>query len=200
MRYFTNSSDQPSPLFSPLQGFVEVTIKRLESMMLDAVIQLRSRDLLSYFAESKIEYKIPNNFTKKGVHLKIEDEVLENGKNGRMMVVKQFTYKSQVQKSQLVPGNDYDIVLPREKQARLFRLQESDPTKDWYHFVPHTPGVREVFGSFTSLPPVFLKGEGRVDPTDVVFTTGNSERSMPYDEIKVSHASFHRYLISKRQN
>lgn len=168
----------------PLQGFVEVTIKRLESMMLDAVIRLRSRDLLSYFAESKIVYTIPNSFTVKGSQLKVADEVFQGDKDSELMMVKKFLYKSQIEKDRLIPGSDYDIVLPREKQARLFRLQASDAVNDVYHFVPHTPGVRELFSSFGALPPIFHQGEGRVEPTTVVFSVGASERSVPYDSIK----------------
>jgi len=37
----------------PTQGFVEVTIKRLESMILDEVINLRSKDLSTFSPTAK---------------------------------------------------------------------------------------------------------------------------------------------------
>jgi len=39
---------------SPAQGFVEVTIKRLEDMLLNTVIELMSKDLLDYYQDSRI--------------------------------------------------------------------------------------------------------------------------------------------------
>ena len=43
-------------------------------MILDEVINLRSKDLLHFFSDSKIKYDVvANTFEKKGRHLKIAD-------------------------------------------------------------------------------------------------------------------------------
>jgi hypothetical protein len=45
----------PQLFYRPAQGFVEVTIKRMESMLLDEVIKLRSKGLLHYYSDSAME-------------------------------------------------------------------------------------------------------------------------------------------------
>ena len=58
----------------PAQGFVEITIKNLESMLHDEVTRLWSKGLISVYTESKAQYDpTRNTILKDGSSLKIGD-------------------------------------------------------------------------------------------------------------------------------
>ena len=162
-----------------------MTIKRLESIILDEIINLRSKELIHFYSDSKFEYEPDaGTFEKKGRYLKVDDRIFDAGQGRAIMDVKGFVYNSRVTVEQLVVGSDYDIVLPREKQPRKFRLVQMDSSYDWYQFIAHEPGVKEVTGSFNKLPPVYLSGKGRVDPSGNIVEINGSKRELPFDAVK----------------
>jgi hypothetical protein len=162
-----------------------VTIKRLESIILDEIINLRSKDQIHFYSDSKFEYEPDaGTFEKKGRYLKVDDRIFDAGQGLAVMEVKGFVYTSRVTVGQLVVWSDYDIVLPREKQPRKFRLVLMDSGYDWYQFVAHDAGVKEVTGSFGKLPPVYLSGKGRVDPSGIIVEINGSKRELPFDAVK----------------
>ena len=59
-----------------------------------------------------------------------------------------------------------------------------DSRFDWYQFAAHEPGVRDVTGSFSALPPLYLSGKGRVDPSGVIVDVNGSKRELPFDAVK----------------
>ena len=99
------------------------------------------------------------------------------------MKVQDFVYKSRVTVRDLEEGQDYDIVLPRDKKVRSFRLVEMDKVYDWYQFSAHEPGVRDVSGKFNDLPPVYLSGHGRIDPTGIVVKVNGTKEELPFDSV-----------------
>lgn len=168
----------------PTQGFVEVTIKRLESMMLDGVINLVSRGLVDYYAESEITYDVYNGtFDKKGEALKLDDVVYDpKDPSQALMVVGGFEFASRVLKDELLIGNDYDIVLPREKKPRKFGLVAV--SGDYYEFACHDPSVPDVTGTYNALPPVYVENQGRTKPTGVVMRMNDGSRTvLGYDAV-----------------
>lgn len=173
------------PRRRPAQGFVEVTIKRLESMILDEIINLRSKGLLHFYSDSKVKFDaVKGTFEKQGAHLKIGDRVFDAGKDSDVMEVKDFVYPERVPVDALVEGTDYDIALPREKRVRNFRLVQMEKNFDWYHFTAHEPGINDVVGSFGVLPPVYMSGHGRVDPAGIIVDVNGSRRELSYDANK----------------
>ena len=59
---------------------MEVTVKRLENMLLDEIIRLRSKDLLHYYSDSKVEVDVNTGaLKKKGGALKVGDLIQPNG-------------------------------------------------------------------------------------------------------------------------
>ena len=165
----------------PIQGFVELTIKRMESMILDEVVNMRTKDLLSYYTDSKIQYDVMHDiFTKKGDALKIGDDIFSGDE---IVKVTDFKYMTAAKPDELVSGRDYDIKLPRETKVRKFRLVQQDSNYDWYQFESHERGVRPVAGSYKNLPPVYIGGTGRTTPSAVIVESDGSERELAYDAI-----------------
>jgi len=165
----------------PNQGFVEVTIKRLESMILDELINMRTKELLSYFTDSKIQYDVSTGiFEKKGDALKIGDDVFDGNE---LLKVTDFKYLTAAKPEDLIPGQDYDIKLPRETKVRSFRLVQKDATVDWYQFEAHDTGVQPVAGAFRQLPPVYPGGQGRTTPSGIIVESNGRERELSFDAV-----------------
>lgn len=155
-------------------------------MILNEAINLRSKGLLHFYANSKANYDVKSNsFTKAGSALREGDRVFDPDMPGktRIMEVANLLFATQLSKEQLREGTDYDIVLPRETKARKFRLERADPQFDYYHFYPHETGAPEVTGRFSQIPAVFAEDMGRALPSDVEFDVGGSKKTLPYDEI-----------------
>lgn len=151
-------------------------------MILDEIVNLRSRDLMQYYTDSKINYDaVAGTFEKEGKFLKVEDRFVNDAE---VMQVRDFVFPSRVLANDLIEGKDYDITLPREKKVRSFRLIQMDTGFDWYQFSAHEPGVKDVSGSFRALPPIYLSGQGRVAPNSVIVDVNGSKREIPFDAIK----------------
>ena len=155
-------------------------------MILDEIINLRSKDLIQFYSDSKINYDIAaGSFSKQGRALKINDLVFGDQNENQLMEIQDLVYKSRVTVSEMVEGNDYDIVLPREKKPRSFRLVKMDRGYDWYQFECHEAGIRDVAGSFNGLPPVYLSGQGRFEPSSILVEDADGlTREFSYDEVK----------------
>jgi hypothetical protein len=170
---------------SPTQGFVEVTIKRLESMILNEIINLRAKGLLQFYSNSDVSYDAKTNtFTKTGRSLREGDRVFDPEFPSRIMEVSDLRFATQLSKTEVQEGNDYDIVLPREIRARRYRLERADLEFDFFHFYPHEPGAPEVTGQFGRLPAVFRAGEGRSLPSDIHFYLDGKKQILSYDSIE----------------
>jgi hypothetical protein len=173
-------------LRSPTQGFVEVTIKRLEEMILNEIIKLRSKGLLFFFANSAIDYDATTHiFTKGGGSLREGDRVFDpDSSTPKIMEVLDLLFARQLAKADLREGMDYDIVLPRETMARKYRLERADVDFDHYHFHPHEPGAPEVTGGYSRLPAVFAAGKGSTLPSEVLFDVGGKQHKVAFDMVK----------------
>jgi hypothetical protein len=155
-------------------------------MLLDEVINLRSKGLLSYFSDSPITCdEETRTFEKIGRSLKIGDLIYIDQEKGESNSVCDFIYEKHLTAVDLVVGQDYDIVQPREKRVRCYRLVRMEQDFDWYQFSSFEPGIRDVSGSFRQLPPIFSRGSGRTDPTAVIFENADGLRTkMDFDAIK----------------
>jgi hypothetical protein len=176
----------PQLFYRPAQGFVEVTIKRMESMLLDEVIKLRSKGLLHYYSDSAMECNEDSGtFEKKGRSLKVGDLLCDESNESASLKVIDFGYEENLRVENFILGCNYDIISPREKSVRCYRLVQIDHEFDWYHFSPHEAGVREITGGFGQLPPVYAKGCGRIDPTEIlVQNESNIIICLKFDEVK----------------
>jgi hypothetical protein len=160
-----------------------VTIKRLESMLLDEAINLRSKDLLSYYSDSKIKHNANDGtFEKTGRSLKIGDVVRDLPDNKLLKVVG-FAYESRLSSTDLVEGEYYDVAVARAKKICRCRLVEKNQTYDWYRFMSDD-GARDISGSFDQLPPVYQDGMGRIVPTQIAAEVNGSRQDfLSFDDV-----------------
>lgn len=175
---------------SPFQGFVEVTIKRLEYMLQEEALRLNSKDLLHFFSKSRITIDSENGIAKKaGKSLKLNDMVYLDGRQGSWKV-KEFVFEEQLEKEDMAVGAEYDILPRGHSKVQRFKLDTMDLDLDHFHFCSQVVGVDDIAGSYQSLKPIYPKGKGRVDPNGVVFermsTRGHEVPQLelvPYDEV-----------------
>ena len=165
------------------QAFVEVTIKRMEIMILDEVINLRSKGLLEYYADNKVKYNaLDTVFEKQGRSMKVGDRFYYDSE---VVEVCDYVYPTRVSVDELVVGQDYDVALPREKEMNSFRLVTKRADDDWYSFASNTPGFKNVVGSFGNLPPIYVKGKGRIDPAAIVVQTlSGMKKDLSFDIVE----------------
>lgn len=159
--------------YRPDQQFVEVVIKRLESMLLDEVINLRSKDLLHFYSDSMVQFDVETGyFSKKGNALKPGDVVVDES-TGEEIQIDDLVYDSTLSSAELTNGLDYEIYLPDERKPRIFKLAHLDSEADWYTFVERLDVKEErdpvvLQGNFEDLPRAYCAGYGHLDPTAVV--------------------------------
>jgi hypothetical protein len=166
--------------FRPSRGLVEVTIKRLQSMLLDTAIQLCAKDLLRCFADSRVSIDSATGSLKKwGDNLKSGD-CIRLANETRAWKVRDFGFESSVAAVDLELGQLYDIVPPGDNRAYCYRLNKVDREIDWYEFVyQHVDTVEEsvaqetgnnnnLVGIKRNLPPIFPRGRGIVKPSRII--------------------------------
>ena len=154
-------------------------------MLLDEVINLRSKGLLSYFSDSPILCDDEClSFRKIGKTLRVGDVLYDDKKQLGDVEVLDFEYEESLDKESFKVGEDYDIVHPRENRVRCYQLIQMDTDIDWYHFVPHDPAMKDISGSFAQLPQVYVKGCGRTEPSRIIMKNDECEESFEFDAIK----------------
>jgi hypothetical protein len=147
---------------------VEVTVKRLEVMLLDEMIRLRSKDLLHYYSDSKVEVDVHTGALKKqGAALKVGDLINPNG-DGKNWAVTGFTHNASLSPNELIQGAAYDIVSPKDGKVHSYRLERLDPSFDWYQFTAQGAGEADLAGKGSDFHRIFKSGEGRSNPTGIM--------------------------------
>lgn len=152
---------------------MEVVIKRLESMLLDEVINLRSKDLLHFYSDSMVQFDAEaGSFRKAGQALKPGDVVVDES-TGEDMEIVDFIFESTLSPTELTAGLDYNIFLPDERKPRVFQLEHMNDEEDWYTFIERLSDDEErdpvvIQGNFDDLPPAYRTGYGRPEPTAVM--------------------------------
>jgi hypothetical protein len=147
---------------------VEVTVKRLEVMLLDELIRLRSKDLLHYYSDSKVEVDVHTGaLKKKGTALKVGDLITPYG-DGKNWAVTGFTHNSSLKPNELIQGGAYDIVSPKDGKVHHYRLERLDSSFDWYQFTAQDAGEADLAGKASDFQRIFKSGEGRSEPTGIM--------------------------------
>ena len=129
---------------------------------------LRSRGLMNYYTGSGIDFDVQKGyFSKKGSTLKVGDNI--RMQNDRFRVVSHI-YPRPMSASEVVLGQEYDILFPRDERIATYRLVEAYPDFDFFGFAlaQQASGVpaalRGPFGRFQ----VFPRGLASVEPHSVV--------------------------------
>lgn len=172
---------------SPLQGFVELTIKGLETMLHEEAIRLRSRGLINYYTGSGIDFDVQRgHFSKKGSTLKVGDNI--RAENVRWRVIGHL-YPRPVSATEAVLGQEYDILFSREERIATYRLVEAYPDFNVYGFAITQPLIglpNSLHGPFDRFQ-VFPKGLASIEPHSVVLKRMDGrpeQRTIDFQSVK----------------
>lgn len=128
----------------PSQGFIEITIKDMESMMHVQVSKLLSRGLLQHDTNAGAQYSIETNtLTKKGAALKENDNVHRKfDPSGRACTetyiwkVAELVYNKPLPESAMELGKEYLIYVGKLKKSFPYRCTGIKLQLRQYSFVP----------------------------------------------------------------
>ncbi|CAB9528137.1 expressed unknown protein [Seminavis robusta] len=134
----------------PTQGFVEITIKDLESLLHSEVSRLWSKGIISVHADSKAKFDSDSNrLTKLGKHLKVNDIILrnvdENGVPCRREVrwkVVHLIYSQPLGLDDLRIDKEYGVYVRQENTVLPFKLVHVCLESKMYKFESLMDGKR----------------------------------------------------------
>ena len=118
----------------PSQGFVEITIKDLESMLHVEVSRLWSRGIIELFTDSRAQYDHEtNSMTKFGEFLKVGDVVYRNidaeghaSECSQSWKVVELVYTESLSINELRVGQIYGIFVREKHSVQTFVLESVD--------------------------------------------------------------------------
>ena len=150
---------------SPTQGFVEITIKDLESLLHSEVSRLWSKGLISISADSKASFDSETNrLTKLGMYLKINDcierQVDEDGKPSSYTCtwkVVDTVYAQPLGLDDLQIGIEYGVYVRQRGAVLPFKLIKVCLHSRAYTFESMTPGLGNLEINAKNLPSIYAK-------------------------------------------
>lgn len=151
--------------FRPTQGFVEITIKDLESVLHTEVSRLWSKGLISILSDSKAQFDHNSNrLTKFGRHLKVNDNILrqvdENGAPSAeryIWKIANLIYAQPLCLDDLRVENEYGVYLREHNAVLPFKLVNVCLRSRTYTFHSLTTGVGNLSANAQNLPSVYPK-------------------------------------------
>ena len=159
----------------PTQGFVEITIKDLESLLHTEVSRLWSKGLLSVCSESKAKFdSVSQRLAKLGKHLKVNDVIrranAEGAKEGhKSWKVVHMIYSQPLGLDDLQIQQEYRVYVRQENAVLPFKLQCVCLESKVYTFKSLTDGVADLEVHVRNLPSIYAKDtESHADPHAVV--------------------------------
>lgn len=167
------------------QGFVEITIKDLESILHREVTRLWSKEIIGVSMESKVGYDPAlNSMVKLGEHLEVGDKVLRrvdpNGtpcKELHRWTIAEAQNAETLGVGDLCAGEEYDVYVKREKTVLPFKLTKVDLYTRTYKFESLKKKTKDIEVTPHDLPPVYPKGSKRLFKTVLIKcdTKGDSD-------------------------
>ena len=138
-------------------------------MLHEEAIRLRSRGLMNYYTGSGIDFEVQKGFfSKNGATLKVGDNIRMDG--GRWRVIGHL-YPRPVRPDEVILGQEYDILFPRDERIATYRLVEAYPDFDFYGFAATEiqKGLPNALqGPFNRFQ-IFPRGLASAEPHSVVF-------------------------------
>lgn len=150
---------------SPTQGFVEITIKDLESILHAEVSRLWSKGLISVSADSKASFDSETNrLTKLGMYLKVNDcierKIDENGKptsDTYTWKVVDLIYSEPLGLDDLQIGVEYGVYVRQRGAVLPFKLIKVCLHSRTYTFVSMTGELGNMEINAKNLPSIYGK-------------------------------------------
>lgn len=144
-------TDKPVVL-RPSEGFVEITIKDLESILHLEVSRLWSRGVISVYTDSKANFDISSNcLVKLGKNLKVDDLILRRvdkdgnpSDNNVTWRVKELVHTKSLEIDDLKVGAIYGIWIPKEQQVLPFQLVKVCLDTKVGHLISFKPSTFEL--------------------------------------------------------
>ena len=151
-------------------------------MLLDTIVEMKSKELLTYHTEAKIQVDLETGkMTKEGKQLKPGDSILVDGES---WTVSDFSYNSALSAEELKSGGKYDIPSARDGKILRYSLDTVDKDFGLFAFVPEEEGQPDINFGKRSLPAIFHRGSGREEPNGIVLERGHSKQTLDFDEVK----------------
>lgn len=178
----------------PTQGFVEITIKDLESSLHTEVSRLWSRGIISVYTDAKIQYdRDSNSMTKLGRNLKDGDVFLRSSESGASKVarsswkVTKLIYTQALKAQELEIGKGYGVWVRSEEKVLPYQLVDIDAEGMVYYFKSFSAGVEDFTANAQNLPSIYpagtrSKAHAYVDKV-VVETTARGGNDSPMVEV-----------------
>lgn len=151
--------------YRPTQGFVEITIKDLESLLHTEVSRLWSKGLLSVCSESKAKFDSKSqHLVKLGKHLKVKDEILRKKDQNGVTSIRHHTWKivhliysQPLGLDDLQIQQDYGVYMRQENAVLPFKLLSVCLESKTYTFKSLTDGVENLEVNSRNLPSIYAK-------------------------------------------
>lgn len=152
-------------IFRPTQGFVEITIKDLESLLHSEVSRLWSKGLLSVCSESKAKFDSGSQrLVKLGRHLKANDVFLRMRDQNNVVSnryqswrVVHLIYSQPLGLDDLQIQQEYGVYVRQENAVLPFKLQSVCLASKTYSFTSLTDGVADLEVNVRNLPSIYVK-------------------------------------------
>jgi hypothetical protein len=186
----------------PTQGFVEITIKDLESSLHTEVSRLWSRGIIFVHTDSKARYDATSNsMIKQGKNLKDGDVILRpvdsHGKDSshfHSWKVSEVRYTKVLGVEDLKVGEEYGVWIHQEQKMLPYTLVAVDLDAELYTFRSHSKDKSKLCVNAKNLPSIYPPGtttKAHAGVREVVFEgLGNRQegelpkQTVPFDPIE----------------
>jgi len=151
----------------PTQGFVEITIKDLESMLHLEVCRLLSKGLLQHDTNAGANYDVKTNSLKKlGKSLKKNDLIFHNlDPNGNKSEDKMYSWKVAeleynipIKVEDLKIGQEYSVYIPAAQENHQYQLTMMNLSTETLAFTDLEENWEPITVSFDQVPSLYPKG------------------------------------------
>jgi hypothetical protein len=164
----THIVSQLCPVSSPTQGFVEITIKDLESLLHTEVSRLWSKGIISVSADAKATFDSDSNrLVKLGQHLKVNEIILravdENGARSttkHSWKVVRLIFTQSLGLDNLRINQEYGVYSRQQNAVLPFKLVNVCLESKMYHFESLTDGIKNLEVDSQNLPSIYRRDGG----------------------------------------
>jgi len=182
----------------PTQGFVEITIKDLESMLHLEVCRLLSKGLLQHDTNAGANYDVKtNSLLKLGKALKRNDLIFHNlDPNGRKSEDKMYSWKvadleynQPITVDDLKLGAEYSVYIHHKQENHQYQLTMVDLATEMLEFKDLEEDWEDISVSFQQVPSIYPKGTTQHSAVKKVMlecTLPSDEFSYARDELDFS--------------
>jgi hypothetical protein len=130
--------------------------------------------------------------TKQGSQLKEGDQIIL-GHDSTPWIVKRVEYDTGLSKEELVEGECYDVVNPRDQRVSRFRLAKKEMSFGLIFLTAEQSNDQHIVAPIGKLPTLFKGGEGRLVPSgfSIESMDGKDSKILSFDEASTMRIALH---------